>query len=168
MKVKFNNGDFDFYRSGVMVLERLKKGISSRVRAFKHELFNLSFPNFNMLLLMTKIEVKFNNDDFDFYRSGVMVLERLKKGVSCRVRAFTHELFFLSFPNFNMLLLMTKWRSKFNNGDFDFYRSGVMVLERLKNGVSSRVRAFSHELFNQSFPNFNMLLLMTKWRISHH
>ena len=25
MKVKFNNGDFDFYRSGVMVLERLKK-----------------------------------------------------------------------------------------------------------------------------------------------
>ena len=41
-----------------------------------------------------------------------------------------------------------------------------MVLERLKNGVSSHVSAFTHELFNQSFSNFNMLLLMTKWRSS--
>ena len=40
-----------------------------------------------------------------------MVLERLKDGVSSRVRAVTHELFYLSLPNFNMLLLMTKWRS---------------------------------------------------------
>ena len=55
-----------------------------------------------------------------------------------------------------MLLLMKKWRSS----EFDFYRSGVMVLERLKNGVSSRVRAFTHELFNKSFSNFNMLILM--------
>ena len=55
---------------------------------------------------------------------------------------------------------------KFKNDDFDFYRSGVMVIERLKNGISGRVRAFTHELFNQSFPNFNMLLLMTKWRSS--
>ena len=55
---------------------------------------------------------------------------------------------------------------KFKNDDFDFYHSVVMVLERMKNGVSSLVRAFSHELFNQSFPNFNMLLLMTKWRSS--
>ena len=55
---------------------------------------------------------------------------------------------------------------KIKDDDFDFYRSGVMVLERLKNGVSSRVRAFSHELFNQNFSNFNMLLLMTKWRSS--
>ena len=39
MKVKFNNGDFDFYRLGVMVLERLKNGVYSRVRAFTHELF---------------------------------------------------------------------------------------------------------------------------------
>ena len=44
-----------------------------------------------------------------------------------------------------------KLEVKFNNDDFDFYRSGVMVLERLKNGVSSCVRAFSHESFNQSF-----------------
>ena len=55
---------------------------------------------------------------------------------------------------------------KFKNDDFEFYRSGVMVLERLKNGVSSGVRAFTHELFNQSFSNFDMLLLMTKWRSS--
>ena len=57
------------------------------------------------------MKVKFNNGDFDFHRSGVMVLERLKNGVSSRVRAFTHELFYIRFPNFNMLLLMTKWRS---------------------------------------------------------
>ena len=55
---------------------------------------------------------------------------------------------------------------KFNNDDFDFYRSGVTVLERLKNYVSSPVRAFTHELFNQIFQNFNMLILMTKWRSS--
>ena len=36
MKVKFKNDDFDFYRSGVMVLERLKNGVSSRVRAKIH------------------------------------------------------------------------------------------------------------------------------------
>ena len=59
-----------------------------------------------------------------------------------------------------------KLEVKFNNGDFDFYHSGVMVLERLKNGVSSRVRAFTHKLFYQSFRNFNMLLLMTNWRSS--
>ena len=53
---------------------------------------------------------------------------------------------------------------KFKNDDFDFYFSGVMVFKRLKNGVSGRVCAFMHELSNQSFPNFNMLLLMKKWR----
>ena len=51
---------------------------------------------------------------------------------------------------------------QFKTDDFDFYRSGVMVLERLKNGVSSRARAFTHELFNQSFPNFNKFLMMKK------
>ena len=55
---------------------------------------------------------------------------------------------------------------KFNNDDFDFYGSGVMFLERLKNGVSSRVDALIHEPFNQSFKNFNMLLLTTKQRSS--
>ena len=29
-------------------------------------------------MLLTTMKVKFKNDDFDFYRSGVMVLERLK------------------------------------------------------------------------------------------
>ena len=57
------------------------------------------------------MEVKFKNDDFDFYRSGVRVLESLKNGVSIHVVAFTHEPFNLSFSNFNMLILMTKWRS---------------------------------------------------------
>ena len=41
-----------------------------------------------------------------------------------------------------------------------------MVLERLKRGVSSLVRAFTHEPFNQNFTNFKLLLLMTKWRSS--
>ena len=41
--------------------------------------------------------------------------------------------------------------AKFNNDLFDFYRSGVMVVERLENYVSSCVRVFTHELFNQSF-----------------
>ena len=42
MEVKFNNVDFDFYRSGVMVLEKSKNGVSIHVVAFTHESFNLS------------------------------------------------------------------------------------------------------------------------------
>ena len=57
------------------------------------------------------MEVKFNNDDFYFYRSGVMILERLKNGISSPVRAFTHEPFNLSCSNLSMLLLVTKLRS---------------------------------------------------------
>ena len=46
-----------------------------------------------MFVTDNKMEVKFNNDDFDFYGSGVLVLGRLKNGVSSPVRALTHEPF---------------------------------------------------------------------------
>ena len=62
------------------------------------------------------MEVKFNNDDFDFYRSGVMVLERLKNGFS--VVSFVFSYFWvwihitirrvtvLIYPKFMYLVLM--------------------------------------------------------------
>ena len=102
------------------------------------------------------MEVNFNNDVFDFYRSGVMILERLKNGVSSCVRVFIHEPFNQSFENSNMLFTDDKIQAKFNNGDFHFFCSGVMVLEILKTCVTSHVVAYTHEPFNQSFSNLSM------------
>ena len=96
------------------------------------------------------MKVKFKNDDFDFYRSGVMVLERLKNGVSSRVRAFTHELFNQSFSNINMFLLMTKWMSSSIMSILTFTVQELWFLKDKKNGVSIHVVAFTHEPFNLS------------------
>ena len=74
MEVKFNNVDFDFYRSGVMVLERSKNGVSIHVVAFTHEPFNLSSFKFLYVDTDDKMQVKFDIDNFLFHRSSVMVL----------------------------------------------------------------------------------------------
>ena len=50
-----------------------------------------------------------------------------------------------------MFVTDNKTEVKFNNYDFDFYGSGVMVLERLKNCITSHVVAFTHEPFRQRF-----------------
>ena len=70
------------------------------------------------------------------------------------------------FPRAFVILLFISFLFVFNRiyevSIIDLGIYGGSAVGRLPNIV----RAFTHELFNQSFSNFNMLLLMTKWRSS--
>ena len=118
-----------------------------------------------MLLLMRKMEVKFNNDDFDFYSSGVMVLERLKNGVSSGVHVFTHEPFNQSFSNLNILFLMTKLRSRWMMAIFTF---SVQELWFLKDWKIVFPVILLHLLMNHLTKAFQILICCYWWQNGGH